>query len=105
MSDAMIDLAETVDGTTVTNADLILIGTYVLNLACAAKLLRHTSPAGSVDYTDPGSGTAQLVTDFVRWCRLGVDSAEARDRVLGYMERSGWMSQLLIEALPEVGAA
>lgn len=102
----LIDLTETVGDTTVTNADLLLIGHYLLNLVVAARFARHVSPAGTIDYAEPGDLPSLIVTDFVRWCQPGTEQTrEAGARLLGFAVQSGWMREQWQAFVTEAGAA
>jgi hypothetical protein len=90
MSDTTIDFTANVDDTTVCYADLIAIGTAVLNSVTASQMLRHTSPSGLVEYVTPEDDLGALVLlDLLRWVRPAGD-AIAEARLVRFVETTGW---------------
>ena len=89
---------ELVDGTDVSIEDLALIGLTLLNLAGATRLMRHATPAGTVDYVQPSTGAQMLVNDFAKWC--GGNCPDAGDRLVAFLEGVGWQNHLGVDFIP-----
>lgn len=89
----LIDPAEKVGDTTLTYADLVVIGQQLLNMVTAVHAMRHASPVGTADYAEPDDTlAAHIVHDFARWC--GSDRKAGR-RLVAFAMRSGWTNAVM----------
>lgn len=102
----MSDLDERVGDTSVTTADLALIGYYVLTSIATCNLMRHASPGGLLDYCqvdDDDPVQLHIVRDFIAWVARDEDDA-ARDRLLAYIYATGWVHATLGSLSSEAAA-
>lgn len=82
--------------TTVTEADLIRLGEFVLNSISAMSALGHVSPAQSTVYMDPGDEPmGKLFRDVLLTCITGGDDA-ARERICRFVDESGWNTKIAL---------
>lgn len=82
------DAAEHIGDTTIAVADLALIGQAVLNLAATSIVMRHTSPAGSVEYAEPSTVPERVACDFATWTTGG------SQRLTRFLRDSGWLAHV-----------
>lgn len=81
-------IVEHIGDTTLSVADLALIGQAVLNLAATSLIMRHTSPAGSVEYTEPSTVPEHIACDFATWTTGG------SQRLTRFLSDSGWFAHV-----------
>lgn len=88
---------------TVSDHDLTEIGAAVLDLVGAAILMRHVSPAGTINYAEPSGLGQKIAWDFTAWVSRGTGCEEG-ERLSTFLDESGWLGEM-IAALPSVEAA
>lgn len=102
MSDTTIDLVDNIPGANITYAEVLEIGTALLNWTASVGRLGHASPGSTLDYTRVlDSIPALIVRDFVAWTsgRTHLVPGDPAERLNQLLAAAGWEA-MVVDSMP-----